>query len=116
MVPVDESSLPDRQSSSHVSPVEVVKLDEVVVNIDEAENDGSEDTDAEKCKDNKDLLVVDIIPERRKHSFYAALDIFAECASFMQVKCVNIFNEIIFKTYGRLRFRCFDLLNSRINC
>ena len=35
------------------------------MNVDKAEDDGTQNTDSEKCEDDHNLLVIDIISENR---------------------------------------------------
>ena len=63
MFPVNQSPLLNHKSSTHVASVKVLQLQEIIVNIDKAQNKGTDNTDTKECEDDEDLFIVDIVPE-----------------------------------------------------
>ena len=63
MFPVNQSPLLYHKSSTHVASVEVLKFQEVVVNIDKAQDKGADNTNTEECQNDEDLFIVNIVPE-----------------------------------------------------
>ena len=52
----------DEKSPAHVASIEVLKLDEVIVNIHKAQHYRAKYTESQECEDNVDLLVVNVVP------------------------------------------------------
>ena len=63
MFPVNQPPLLDHESSTHVASIEVLKLHEVIVNIDKAQDECAENTNAQECEDDEDFFIVNIVPE-----------------------------------------------------
>ena len=61
--PVNQPPLLDHESSTHVASIEVLKLHEVIVNIDKAQDECAENTNAQECEDDEDFFIVNIVPE-----------------------------------------------------
>ena len=59
----EQSALLYKQSPPHVASVEVAELQEVIVDVDEAQDDGARNTQAEEGQDYEDLLIVGIVSE-----------------------------------------------------
>mgnify|MGYP003342830912 CR=1 FL=1 len=52
----------DEKSPTHESAIEILKLEEVIVDVHKAQNYRSEYAETQECEDNVDLLVVNVVP------------------------------------------------------
>ena len=55
----------DEKSSTHVSAIEILKLEEVIVDVHKAQDYRSEYAETQECEDNVDLLVVNVVPAKK---------------------------------------------------
>ena len=59
----EQSALLYEEPPPHVTSVEVAELQEVIVDVDEAQDDGARNTQAKEGQDYEDLLIVGIVSE-----------------------------------------------------
>ena len=65
--PVNQPPLLDHESSTHVASIEVLKLHEVIVNIDKAQDECAENTNTQECEDDEDFFIESNAEREKKH-------------------------------------------------